>query len=346
MCYPPAAASGPGQASPEVGSAAHPSATVLEPLYPDRLGEDFLALSTPGHSYDFPVDLWAQTAPARLLAPPAGADGGPGENGVPAWARHAVTTLIEAAHRWPHLARRQLYPLLADAPHLAVHAGGAALARLADLDDIDARLLAAIEAMLPAHPHIDLDVGAAAVASRLAVHRLATATDPAARARIHDALAARLSHAGLHARALTEGHRAVRLWRQLAALNRDAHLPNLAASLGSYANQLADVGRRAEAVRVSEEAVRLYGELIELYPGAYLPALAMALHNHAARLAEVGRRAEAVEVIEEAVRLYGELAELNRDAYLPDYLQSFMAHGFVLIEDSRFRAAITPLIVA
>ncbi|MBD3139910.1 tetratricopeptide repeat protein [Microbispora bryophytorum] len=347
LCYPPAAASGPGPASPEGGSAAHASATVLEPLYPDQLGEDFLALSTPGHSYDFPVDLWAQTAPARLLAPPADADDGPVEHGgVPVWARHAVITLIEAAHRWPHLAQRQLYPLLAAAPDLAVHAGGAALASLADLDDIDAELLAAIEALLPGHRHIDLDIGAAAVASRLARHRLAAATDPAARARIHDALAIRLFYAGLHARALAVGHRALRLWQQLAALNRDAYLPDLAGSLNDHAVRLAEVGRRAEAVPVSEEAVRLRRELAELNRDAYLPNLAGSLNNHAVRLAEVGRQAEAVPVSEEAVRLYGELAELNRDAYLPDYLQSLMARGYVLIADRQFRAAITPLIEA
>ncbi|MFI7040883.1 tetratricopeptide repeat protein [Microbispora rosea] len=336
VCYPPA-----GPATPEGGSAPHASATVLEPLYPDRLGEDFLALSTPGHSYDFPVDLWAQTASARLLAPPAGADGGPGEHGgVPVWARHAVTTLIEAAHRWPHLAQRQLYPLLAAAPHLAVHAGGAALARLAGLDDIDARLLAAIEAMLPGHRHIDLDIGAAAVASRLAEHRLAAATDPSARAYIHDALAARLSDAGLHARALTEGHRAVRLWRQLAALNRDAYLPDLALSLHNHALRLAEVGRRAEAVPFSEEALRLYGELAALKRDAYLPGLALSLTHHAALLAEVGRRAEAVPFSDEAVRLGRELAELDRDAHLPDLAMSLNNHALRLAEVGRRAEAV------
>ncbi|WP_182902267.1 tetratricopeptide repeat protein [Microbispora sp. H10830] len=326
VCYPPA-----GPASPEGVSAAHASATVLEPLYPDRLGEDFLALSIPGHSCDFPVDPWAQTAPARLLAPPVGAGDGPDQGGgVPAWVQHAVTTLIEAACRWPHLTRRQLYPLLADAPHLAVHAGGAALARLAGLDDVDARLLAAIEAMLPDHRHIDLDIGAAAVASRLAEHRLAAATDPATRAHIHDALAVRLSYAGLHARALAEGRQAVRLWRRLAALDRDAHLPDLALSLHNHANRLAEVGRRAEAVPVSVEAVRLHGELAELDRDAHLPGLADSLHNHAALLAEVGRRAEAVPVSEEAVRLHGELAELDRDAYLPGLAASLNNHALRL----------------
>lgn len=190
---------------------------------------------------------------------------------MPTWARHAVTTLIEAAHRWPHLARQQLYPLLAAAPDLAVHAGGAALTRLADLDDIDTGLLEAIEAILPGHRHIDLDIGAAAVASRLAENRLAAATDPATRARLHEALAIRLSYAGLHTRALAKGHQAVGLWRRLAALNPDAYLPLLADSLNNHAARLTEVGQWGEAVLISEEALRLRRELAELSRDAYLP---------------------------------------------------------------------------
>ncbi|WP_182884717.1 tetratricopeptide repeat protein [Microbispora sp. H10885] len=343
VCYPPATAPGPGPASPEAVSAPHPSITVLEPLYPDRLGEDFIALSTPGHSCDFPADPWAEAAPARLLAPPDGAGDGPAEGGsMPTWARHAVTTLIEAAHRWPHLARQQLYPLLAAAPDLAVHAGGAALTRLADLDDIDARLLAAIAARLPVQRHIDLDIGAAAVVSRLAEDGLADVTDPAARARLHEALAVRLSYAGLHTRALAEGHQAVGLWRRLAELNPAAYLRDLADSLNNYAVLLAEVGRRAEAVPVSEEAVRLNCELAEVNRDAHLPHLAMSLTNHANRLADVGRRAEAVAVSQDAVRLRRALAEVNRDAHLPDLAMSLTNHANRLADVGR-RAEAVPL---
>ncbi|GLW20022.1 hypothetical protein Mame01_00650 [Microbispora amethystogenes] len=342
VCYPPTASS-PRPASPEAVPAPDPSITVLEPLYPDRLGEDFIALSTPGHSCDFPADPWAEAAPARLLAPPAGAGDGSAEGGsMPTWARHAVTTLIEAAHRWPHLARQQLYPLLAAAPDLAVHAGGAALTRLADLDDVDARLLAAIAARLPGHRHIDLDIGAAAVVSRLTEDLLTAVGDPATRARLHAALAVRLSYAGLHTRALAEGHQAVGLWRRLAALNPDAYLPDLADSLNNYAVLLAEVGRRAEAVPVSEEAVRLRRELAEVKRDAHLPHLADSLTNHATRLAEVGRRAEAVAVSEEAVRLRRELAAVKRDAHLPDLAMSLTNHANRLADVGR-RAEAVPL---
>ena len=40
--------------------------TVLEPLYPDRLAEDFLALTMPGHAADYPSQAWA--APATTYA--------------------------------------------------------------------------------------------------------------------------------------------------------------------------------------------------------------------------------------------------------------------------------------
>ncbi|WP_346113191.1 trypsin-like peptidase domain-containing protein, partial [Nonomuraea maheshkhaliensis] len=86
----------------------------------------------------------------------------------------------------------------------------------------------------------------------------------------------------------------VEIYRELAELNRDAYLPDLAMSLNNHAIRLAEVGRRAEAVPVSEEAVRLRRELAELNRDAYLPDLAGSLNNHANRLAEVGRRTEAV----------------------------------------------------
>src|SRR5690606_16893811 len=226
-----------------------------------------------------------------------------------------------------HLAHQQVYPLLADAPHLAVHAGGAALAALADLDDVDLGLLEAIEAILPTHRHIDLDVGAAAIASRLAEARLAATTDPVTRARIHDALAARLSYAGLHERALTEGHQALQLWRRLAALDRDAHLPGLASSLNNHANRLAEVGRREVAVPVSDEAGRLYRAPVEVNRAAPLADVAAFHPNQAVRLAQAGRREGAVPVSQEAVELWRGLVELNRDAHLPGLASSLNNHA-------------------
>ncbi|MFI9597865.1 hypothetical protein [Nonomuraea sp. NPDC052265] len=71
--------------------------TVLEPLYPDRLAEDFLALCLPGH--DLPEQLpeaWAAGVPEALLSAPGGGALAP-------YAARTITFLTAAAERWPHL---------------------------------------------------------------------------------------------------------------------------------------------------------------------------------------------------------------------------------------------------
>ena len=94
----------------------HDGSSVLEPLYPDRLGEDFLAFTTPGHNIA-DTDDWSATAVARLLA--LGANGA-SEQQVPTFAAQAITVLVETAYRWPHIERGQLYPLLHQSPSLAL----------------------------------------------------------------------------------------------------------------------------------------------------------------------------------------------------------------------------------
>ena len=342
-CYPPLGSGDRGRSQRDAALPNGGQATVLEPLYPDRLGEDFLALSTPGHSLEFPTDPWADTALARLLAP-TGVPGGPADglsehDGAPVWARHGLTTLIEASRRWPHLAHR-LYRLLGDHPQLVLHAGGAALAAIPGLESIDPELLEKLASVLPASRHIDLDIGIAAVTAKLADHRLAATTDPAGRAAIHHDLAIRLSNAGLRAQALSPGRQATQLWHDLVEADREAHLPNLAASLDNYASRLAEVGRREEAVPASEQALTFLRELAQVNPDLHLPNLAMALNNHANRLREVGQREEAVRASQEAVDLYSRLVKLNRDAYLPELARALANQAVHLIGIGRREEAV------
>ena len=102
VCYPPADPA---------------ESTVLEPLYPDRLAEDFLALFMPGHDISaHPADLWAAATPAALLAPAARAEA------PPPYTPRAITFLAAAAARWPHVGSLHLYLLLRRDPALAVRA--------------------------------------------------------------------------------------------------------------------------------------------------------------------------------------------------------------------------------
>ncbi|MFD9590662.1 tetratricopeptide repeat protein [Streptomyces sp. NPDC059980] len=277
--------------------------TCLEPLYPDRLGEDFIALATPGSpsSLPYPPPDWADEAPSRLLAA-VNPDPAPS---LP-WTRDALTILINTAERWPHIAERQLYPLLKEHPELALHAGGSALAALAGLKDLDVTVLETIEPHLPASRHTDLDVGIAAMSDRLARQRLISTRDPETRAGIYQTLATRQSHAGLRGEALTSGTKALQEWRHLADSSSE-YRPHLALSLSNLGVFLSEVGRRGEALANTQEAVDVYRLLAAQYPAAYRPNLAGVLSNLGMQLSEVGRREEALVATREAVDVYRQL---------------------------------------
>jgi tetratricopeptide (TPR) repeat protein len=323
--------------------------TVLEPLYPDRLAEDFLALTLPGHPAGQPGQAWATTRLHQLLqpkpgrptqrrwwqrhreAPPTG----------PSYVARAVSFLIAAAARWPHLGPAHLYPLLRARPQLVLTAGGATLAILGAIPGVDLDVLEAVEALLPHDRHVDLDIGAAAISTALIGHRLATTTAPADHARLHATHAWRLAAAGQHQQALTSTEEAVAIWRRLAEVNSATYLPDLAASLGNLGTFLSEVGRRDEALAPAEEAVDLYRRLAEANP-AYLPDLATSLVNLGTFLSAVGRREEALAAIEEAVAITRRLAEANPAAYLPNLAASLVNLGTFLSAVGRRDEAVTP----
>ncbi|MDW5328381.1 hypothetical protein [Plantactinospora sp. KLBMP9567] len=117
-CYPPAAG------------------TVLEPLYPDRLTEDFLALTIPGHDADYLAQSWATHTVSRL------ADLGTEADEVRA-ATRAVTFLVAAAERWTHLPGACLNAVLERRPGLAVRAGPGTVRVVAELGEVTRSNLAA-----------------------------------------------------------------------------------------------------------------------------------------------------------------------------------------------------------
>lgn len=289
----------------------YPSAdpdTVLEPLYPDRLAEDFLALMLPGHDVTaYQPDAWATAVPALLLV---GADDAtaPLGSGV---TRAALTMLVEAARRWPHLIRRQLAPLLGAHPELALAAGSAVLSALAELPELDLDVLGAIESVFPLHRLADLDPGIADVTARLVGHQLLTEQDPAVRATRLAYLCDRFDAAGRHDEALTAIAEAVRVRRGLAGLVPPVFRPDLARSLLSQAGQLTRLGRHEEALAAIEESLGLYRTLAGHQSGTYLRSVALALEYRGNCLSRLGRHAEALEAAQDAVRVRRELADAD-----------------------------------
>jgi hypothetical protein len=316
------------------------AANVLEPLYPDRLGEDLIALTTPvqqagaapGDLAAF-ADPWAVTAVPALLTPAL-------DEQPAAWLAPAMTRLIETARRWPHVATGLLYPLVRAQPRLVLQAGGAAIAALAALPDVDIAVLEAVEACRPPHRHVDLDTGIAALVDRLIAHHLAVSDNLVVHAGLQDTLGLLLSNAGLYQQARKATSKAVRIWRLLAEHDRGAYLPGLAASLNNHVLRLAEAGRRNEAVPVAEEAVQLSRELVQLDRDRHLDDLAAALNNYALRLSDVGRWSEAVAVSEEAIQLARELAGLSPETYLPRLAASLSNHVARLVEMGRDSEAV------
>ncbi|MYT22906.1 tetratricopeptide repeat protein [Streptomyces sp. SID7760] len=268
--------------------------TVLEPLYPDRLAEDFLALTVPGHTVTgYRADAWATGVAKALLTAP----------GAAALAPRSVTLLASAADRWPHLAEQVLHPLLREHPEVALDAGSAALAAITAIDGTDREILEAIERAaferLGGMPHVDLDIGLAAVAVRLANFVEPGASD-AGRAGLYRHVALRLSRAGRWAEALTYARRSVDLHSHPAAPPRDR-----AGALSTLAIALAHAGKHEEAMERSRQAVNLYETLVSADPDAHAVLLAEALGNHANRLKEAGHRLEALECSARSVELIG-----------------------------------------
>lgn len=276
---------------------------VLYPLYPDRLGEDFLALTTPGHGNHYESDPWAAEAPAWLIAGHL-AD-------LPSWAGRALTALIETARRWPHIATNQLYPLLRAHPRLALSVTGAALTTLAELPDIDLSVLEQIESQLPTERHTDLDTGIAAVVSRLTYHRLTTTTDPIARGDLYFGLSWVLFNAGRYAEALLAMQETVNIDRRLANIDPAAHERFLGMTLGNLGMILWKMERYEEALETATEVASISRRLAESNPAEHEPALALSLTNLGLGLAQIGDDDEALTITKEAVAIYRRLAEAN-----------------------------------
>ncbi|MCL7382484.1 tetratricopeptide repeat protein [Streptomyces sp. 35G-GA-8] len=301
--------------------------TVLEPLYPDRLAEDFLALTLPGHQADYPAQSWAAPTTTSLLSRQ-----GAGRS-APTWTPRAITFLASAAQRWPHLGPRHLYPLLRAAPRLAIEAGSAALTALAALDDIDPALLDTIGSLFP-YPerHAELDPGIAAFTVRLAEHWYSLSDDPAVHANISMHLALRYSNAGLHEQAVNEQEYAVAIYRRLGAGNAGAHSRDLGVSLYFLGASLGVSGRAEEALAVTEQAVAVFRRLAEtdLHTGSAptdRQLLAASLTNLGLWLAAVGRRSEGLAASQQAAILEQlDEAATGREASHAQFLHNHANH--------------------
>ena len=306
-CYP---------AAPANGGAA------LEPLYPDRLAEDFLGLSLPGHAADYPAADWAGASATTLLT---------GGRDLLMWLPRSVTFLAAAAHRWPHLGERHLYPVLRSQPHLLLAAGSAAITSLTSIDSLDMRVLEAVEPLLPSERNLRLDVGAAAITERLTSARLPRERDPVERARMLAHLGWRYTGAGRAADAFDATQRAVAILRGLPPSEQRKHRDALASVLTNLGSTLMKLGRWEAGLAVTTEAVNEQRVLVRENPSQQRTAdLAMSVHNVGVSLRELRRLDEALVPAQETVRLYRSLAADFPEDYLPELAAALGSLGTLM----------------
>ncbi|MFB4315144.1 hypothetical protein [Actinomadura sp. 21ATH] len=272
---------------------------VLEPLYPDRLAEDFLALSLPGHAVGgSPAAAWAPAAVRELGS--RSPDGG-----VPV--RPLVFLASAAAgHRWPHVAPF-VERLLRDDPASAVAAGSPVLDLLAGLD-VHTEVLERVAAELPGHGDINVDVGAAALIERLTPSRVEADRDPAVRSGHYRELAFRLSRAGRPQEAADAAERAVECARSVD----DSTLAVALVHLTECADLADDLPRSLAAAK---EATELFRDLAAVAPDVHEPGLALSLTNQAMSEARGVLTAGALADAERAVRMFARLARKDPAAY-------------------------------
>ncbi|MEJ3745505.1 tetratricopeptide repeat protein [Actinomycetes bacterium KLBMP 9797] len=273
---------------------------VLEPLYPDRLAEDFLALTLPGHDADYPAQSWAADVNDTVLTD------GP-------WLGRSFAFLAAASERWPHVGARYLFPVLRRQPRLLLSAGSAAMAAVAAVSDVDFPALHAVADAAPRQRSVNLDVGMAAITARLTAHRLATATDAHERSELYHELGRRLLNAGRHREALAATEAEAALSRELASADSQT-LPNLSVSLVNLGQTMAKVGRHEESVAATEEAVAIRRRLAAADPEFGLP-LARSLNALGSRLANLGRIDEALAAAEEGAALFRRLMSGRDDVF-------------------------------
>ncbi|UUU23754.1 hypothetical protein [Streptomyces sp. DSM 40750] len=222
---------------------------VLEPLQPDRLAEDFVALTLPGHGGEFMGQHWAAGATNQLLEST--------RKEVGQSVRGALITLIEMATRWRHIAVDYLSPLLRARPRIVLECGNASLATLADNPYIELETLQTVAAVLGDYDRTGLGTGAAAVLGRVIKARLQEVEDPAEKAALCHELTVIYQFAGLFDQAAGTARDEVALLRPLAEEGSDDHSFALADALFSLCAALTEQGNHKEAVEAGAEALKI-----------------------------------------------------------------------------------------
>lgn len=205
------------------------------------------------------------------------------------------------------------------------------LRSLIAMGETDLPILMAIEAAIPIRTLVFREVGLRLTESL--IHKLEQTRNSTwpehLLAKLWNDLSLRHHAMGQREQALSSIKQAVRYFRQLAEIDPEKFLPNLAVSLNNQANWQIIMGQRAESAASVAEAVLYCRQLTRTHSNTFRPLLATSLNSHANVLISIGRPRQALDSIVEAVGILRQLAEWSPDEFLFDLANSLNDQGNV-----------------
>ncbi|ORT55591.1 tetratricopeptide repeat protein [Streptomyces sp. CB03238] len=322
--------------------------TVLEPLYPDRLSEDFLALTLSGHQADYPAQPWAGQTVGTLLTGGAGTSGTPGSTdtpGVPGTPGSTDTPGVPGTSGAPDT------PAGPGASPLRDTSGRATADGRAGWTSWTPRAVTFLAAAAQRWPHvgprhlfplIEAAPRLAVAGGSAALTTLAALDDITPE--LLEAIAAHFPSYQRPSPDLDAGIAAVSSRLLPHRLARAQHPNDRAIRRHEHGIRLYHAGRREEALAVSEAALAELRGIVPQRPAdpAVAPEveanLAIALKTHGTRLASLGRRAEALAATEEAIVVLRRLAGRD-ERFLPNLASALLTLGRDLSRADRWEEA-------
>jgi tetratricopeptide (TPR) repeat protein len=111
--------------------------------------------------------------------------------------------------------------------------------------------------------------------------------------------------------------KALQIYRQLAEVNPQTFLPNVAATLNNLGVGHKQTTNYTESRSCFDEALKIYHQLAEMNQQAFLPDVAMTLNNLATLHSDTTNYTESRSCYDESLQIYRQLAEVNPQAFLP-----------------------------
>jgi tetratricopeptide (TPR) repeat protein len=111
---------------------------------------------------------------------------------------------------------------------------------------------------------------------------------------------------------------ALKIRRELAAVNPQTYLPYVATTLNNLGVLQRNMKENEKAKASFLEALKIYRDLAAVNPQTYLPYVAMTLNNLGALQSDRNENAQAEASYQEALKIRRDLATVNPQTYLPD----------------------------